>query len=751
MDDDSSLDTLLARASNPLSREPDPEALQQLCERMLVERDGPHQALRFLAHKIQSPQEREALQALTVLEECANRCGAKFHDELAKFRFLNELIKVVSPKYLGNRASPKVKQKIIEVLYRWSVEMKHHVKIQEAYQMLKRQGVVAVDPVYVIEDYDPGPLPAPRSQSAIFEDEEKSQMLQKLLRSKNPEDLQAANRLIRNMVKEADRRMELLARRTTEIETVHNNAKVLKDMLANYRPGETSQEEKDLMRELFESCERLRPKLFRLAGEMEEKDEGLNEILTANDELTNVINIYKRAMGYEPAVNGAAAAAAPTYNSSHAEDVWEPAAVASLGPPKQQQQSLLDLGSPVSAPHREEGQPKKAATTTTDLSLLDDQLLALGLGDPGAPASAAGGGGSSMADLGSLFSPAPGLHQQQGAPSFPGAFGGAVGGHRPQGYSPSHQVLTSATPLAPSSASVLLSSPLRPTPSFAGGGQLQGAGGGFGAGAAGPMNHHNSLAHGVPLVGASSKSRGLEELDALGQSLIKQALPHNPGSQGDFPSNFLGAGCSSPQKMSLNQMSRPVAPSASVPAALLGGGASAQPPPSVGPKTLPLGPSMLAPSLVEPPASSPVKAALDDLLTGLFVPLDQIQPGSQSPLSLHERNGVRAVVHFALNRPHEHVSVLVASITSQGPLPVRALSFEASVPKTMRIRLQPPSGTELPPHNPILPAAAVTQIMLLANPAKDKVCLKYKLSYTIDEESHMDAGEVDCPTEASAS
>lgn len=109
------------------------------------------------------------------------------------------------------------------------------------------------------------------------------------------------------------------------------------------------------------------------------------------------------------------------------------------------------------------------------------------------------------------------------------------------------------------------------------------------------------------------------------------------------------------------------------------------------------------------------------------------------------------MVHFALNRPHEHVSVLVASITSQGPLPVRALSFEASVPKTMRIRLQPPSGTELPPHNPILPAAAVTQIMLLANPVKDKVCLKYKLSYTIDEESHMDAGEVDCPTEASAS
>ncbi|KAL1478745.1 hypothetical protein MTO96_034872 [Rhipicephalus appendiculatus] len=485
MDDDSSLDTLLARATNPLCRELDMEAVQQLCERILLERDGSHQALRFLAHKIQSPQEREAMQALLVLEECANRCGAKFQDELGKFRFLNELIKVVSPKYLGNRASQRVKQKIIEVLYRWSIEMKHHAKIQEAYQMLKRQGVIAVDPVYVIEDYEPGPAPAPRSQSAVFEDEEKSQMLQKLLQSKNPEDLQAANRLIRNMVKEADRRMEMLARRATEIETVHNNAKVLKDMLANYRPGETSAEEQDLMKELFESCERLRPKLFRLAGEMEEKDEGLNEILTANDELTNVINIYKKTMGLEPAVNGGSSTTA--LNDTHA----------------------------VSA----------APKVPTDLSLLDDQLLALGIGDPGPPTAT-----SSMADLGSLFS--PGLPQGSTNASAGGAVGvgaGPFGGFgnaapsRLPGYSPSHQAVAQPTMLAPSTASGLLSSPLRPTPSYVQqGNHMNNIGGG----------NSNAATAGGSLLG---KSRGLEELDALGQSLIKQALPHNPGSQGDFP------------------------------------------------------------------------------------------------------------------------------------------------------------------------------------------------------------------------
>ena len=36
--------------------------------------------------------------SVQVLEMCVNYCGEKFHNEVAKFRFLNELIKVLSPK-----------------------------------------------------------------------------------------------------------------------------------------------------------------------------------------------------------------------------------------------------------------------------------------------------------------------------------------------------------------------------------------------------------------------------------------------------------------------------------------------------------------------------------------------------------------------------------------------------------------------------------------------------------------------------
>lgn len=103
-------------------------------------------------------------------------CGRRFHNEVGKFRFLNELIKVVSPKvshvniqcptqggvpawihawcsshcsdcthflffqYLGDKVSETVKAKVIEMLYSWTLSLPDEAKICEAYQMLKSQG-----------------------------------------------------------------------------------------------------------------------------------------------------------------------------------------------------------------------------------------------------------------------------------------------------------------------------------------------------------------------------------------------------------------------------------------------------------------------------------------------------------------------------------------------------------------------------------------------------------------------------------
>lgn len=105
-------------------------------------------------------------------------CGKRFHSEVGKFRFLNELIKVVSPKvgrpsgfpgrllmqdrrslfwcvlrvthggiwcqYLGSRSPEPVKKKVLELIYSWTVALPDEAKISDAYQMLKKQGKMAL-------------------------------------------------------------------------------------------------------------------------------------------------------------------------------------------------------------------------------------------------------------------------------------------------------------------------------------------------------------------------------------------------------------------------------------------------------------------------------------------------------------------------------------------------------------------------------------------------------------------------------
>ena len=52
-------------------------------------------------------------------------------------------------QYLGNHTTDAVKKSCIELLYSWSSGLQHEVKVKEAYDMLKAQGIVKVDPVHV--------------------------------------------------------------------------------------------------------------------------------------------------------------------------------------------------------------------------------------------------------------------------------------------------------------------------------------------------------------------------------------------------------------------------------------------------------------------------------------------------------------------------------------------------------------------------------------------------------------------------
>jgi hypothetical protein len=71
--------------------------------------------------------------------------------------------------------------------------------------------------------------------------------------------------------------VEMNSRRVTELESVHNNVRLLSEMLDQYQLGQTSAEELELIKELHQSCERLRPSVFRLASETQDNESMLSE------------------------------------------------------------------------------------------------------------------------------------------------------------------------------------------------------------------------------------------------------------------------------------------------------------------------------------------------------------------------------------------------------------------------------------------------------------------------------------------
>jgi ADP-ribosylation factor-binding protein GGA len=92
------------------------------------------------------------------------------------------------------------------------------------------------------------------------------------------------NVLLVDIILQDEYRVEMNSRRITELESVHNNVRLLSEMLDQYQLGQTSAEELELIKELHQSCERLRPNVFRLASETQDNESMLSKYMLSEYE-----------------------------------------------------------------------------------------------------------------------------------------------------------------------------------------------------------------------------------------------------------------------------------------------------------------------------------------------------------------------------------------------------------------------------------------------------------------------------------
>ncbi|XP_059902930.1 ADP-ribosylation factor-binding protein GGA3-like [Gadus macrocephalus] len=747
--DGESLESWLNKATSSANRQEDWEYIMGFCDQINKELEGPQIATRLLAYKIQSPQEWEAMQTLTVLEACMKNCGGRFHNEVGKFRFLNELIKVVSPKYFGDRISEKVKNKVIEILYSWTVSLPDEAKISEAYQMLKKQGIVSVNPE-LPHDNTLIPSPSLRPKNPVFENEEKSRRLAELLKSKKPEDLQEANRIIKNMVKEDDVRAQKVTKTNRTLDEVDHRVKLLNEMLNHFSEDVSTDGDKEIIRELYGDCDKLRQTVFKLATETEDNDNNLGNILQASDDLSRVINSYKRIVEGQ-IINGEKEEHLTRHKAKQSEVLIDLAGLEPQGPAAATSSHLQAPPSSLSVPAdllcaaAAVAPGPQGSFTAASLTLLDEELLFLGIGDP-AP----------VVSQSIVTRPEPLDHQLTSLQDSSQDFDifGSVSLPAPPSFSTFPVFSTNLSPGPPPAQC--------PRPSS--------------------TSHHSAVFYGSPYTNQSAttvpslQSSSAATLSPAGRQSYSStsSLPSYASATSfqtqvtSVPSPHAASTSLSPpgssngilQDLDLLDLSSHKTTTGMLDVAGFLGAAST----SSSPMPHLLG-GMPAGPLVLPPAKSqaddsPLLRSLSPVLTpsqpspgkgqeislsSVKVSLEAIKPSKVCPVTAYDKYGIRVLLHFASDCPPDRpdVLVMVASMLNTAPLPVSHIVMQAAVPKSMRLRLQPPSGTELAAFNPILPPAAITQVILLANPLKEKVRMRYKLAFTLGEQPCSEIGEVE--------
>ncbi len=522
-------------------------------------------------------------------------------------------------------------------MYSWVDGLPQKTKIREAYEMLKKQGIVEADPTYVDKLIVTVPS---RSKNTIFEDPDKGQQLAKLLKSKNPQDLELANRIIKNMVKQDEIKTEKISNRINDLEHINNNIKLLNEMMLNHNKTTASESERETIKYLYDELTKLQPHLAQLATETDDNDDGLGDILKTHDQCERIITQYKAMFEYS---NNLMDVGLVNIGLMVDANIQNKATNSPLVNTKQNHSSTN--GSSQYDPLRELEDLFSTNTSTKPTQSINDSFGQMNLIDSSVNSS------NQALSFKPISSP------------------------------------TLMTPLVATGSSSNVPKPLQ-------------------------VIQQPSQPQPTPQI------RAINELNELGRSLMEKSRNDPKISLNSVVSGMTdwqekNQASQTNKNLSLNELQQQNNKNI---------GAQLQTQPQQLQTKSPL---------LERKENVVAESSSDQLFTALNnlnIKLESIKPSTIPPLTLYEQNNLKLVLHFAKDSPVQNVHIIVLSATSTNMASaLKNFSFQAAVPKSMKVKLQPASRSDLPIYNPILPPTAITQIMLIANP--NQVSTELKLIY----------------------
>ncbi|XP_049576748.1 target of Myb1 membrane trafficking protein isoform X2 [Syngnathus scovelli] len=261
----------------------------EICDIINETDEGPRDAVKAIKKRIVGNKNfREIMLALTVLETCVKNCGHRFHVFVASQEFVEGvLVRAILPKYNPPTA---LHDRVLSLIQSWADAFRTSPSLAGVvyvYDDLRRRGLEfpmtdldALSPIHtpirtVPENETQQATDAPPRQSQAQTSTTNSSPVSQS--SEGPPALSA----------------EQKHKLQHELALVKGNLTVMTEMLNELKPGQSKQDDTELLQQLYSVCKDMQTRVVELIPQL--MDEGLiEELLVVNDDLNNAFIRYER-------------------------------------------------------------------------------------------------------------------------------------------------------------------------------------------------------------------------------------------------------------------------------------------------------------------------------------------------------------------------------------------------------------------------------------------------------------------------
>ncbi|KAJ3120124.1 hypothetical protein HK098_004868 [Nowakowskiella sp. JEL0407] len=287
---------MVDHACYPDLMEPNLSLNLEICD--LINQKGksaPREVAMAITRTINRGNQRSAMLALTLLDNCVKNCGYPFHLIISSKEFLNELVRRFPerPTTIG-----PVQHRILEFIQIWNstlcVSSRHRndfKNINDMYRLLAYKGYrfpnVSVDASTILS------TKTLKTEEELEEEDKVANgaKLQELLRIGTPAALEQANELMKIMAGyDMDKRPDYKKEVDQELEKIEQKAIILNDLLINKKP-EDRRILDPTMEELYGAAKTAQTRIQKMIEE-DEDGERIERLLGLNDLINTVIGKY---------------------------------------------------------------------------------------------------------------------------------------------------------------------------------------------------------------------------------------------------------------------------------------------------------------------------------------------------------------------------------------------------------------------------------------------------------------------------